>query len=93
MLEYCVNQAVHGSGDGYGGDSMQKKKKLPIGIEFFLRFQERQFLLCGQNQSDPRPDRFERERKSVYKAEAFWEKPEYGYAENILRNWCGFVFI
>lgn len=43
MLEYCVNQAVHGSGDGYGGDGMQKKKKLPIGIEFFKDFKRDNF--------------------------------------------------
>ena len=43
MLEYCVNQAVHGSGDRYGGDSMQKKKKLSIGIEFFKAFKRDNF--------------------------------------------------
>lgn len=86
MLEYCVNQAVHGSGDRYGGDSMQKKKKLPIGIEFFKDFKRDNFYYVDKTS-------LIRDLIDLRGSVNLFTRPEYGYAENILRNWYGFVFI
>lgn len=65
---------------------MQKKKKLPIGIEFFKDFKRDNFYYVDKTS-------LIRDLIDLRGSVNLFTRPEYGYAENILRNWYGFVFI